>query len=386
MHLRRFLSVFVLATVIPLQAAGQDSPGFVRRVIDRLGKSSAALDPAAVYQPAPRWTFALTGDLRQAVTSQTRSFMTLYFDLDEAGNLIIDDTPIVFNSSLRGGLEKAVGLQVGYGSLNLALSKSFHGSKDDRTFSFDYQGAGLGLSVQYFKLSDLVDYNLIMGEEGDANYVTYDGTTAEPVRMRSFIVDAFYAFNRRTFAYSAAYKGYIQQRRSAGSWMIGSKLILSDYSLDPSELISLWSGGQARQSSAQVSFGGGYSFNFVPLHRQPSGDREKGLRNLTVNLTAIPMVTLFNQFTSTSYEYVGDDEFVTGGKDVINGKPMVNYVARVGVGYTHDLYTVNLSGSGDSYAYRGTSSIVYQGVANDEVETSGKFFRWSLALRLCKRF
>lgn len=31
-----------------------------------------------------------------------------------------------------------------------------------------------------------------------------------------------------------------------------------------------------------AGFGGGYSFNLVPYHRQPTGDRDKGLRNLTI--------------------------------------------------------------------------------------------------------
>ena len=203
--------------------------------------------------------------------------------------------------------------------------------------------------------------------------------------MRAFIVDAFYAYNQRTFAYSAAYKGNVLQRRSAGSWVFGGKLILSDFTIDPDEVIAAWSGGQARQSSAQVSFGGGYSLNLVALHRQPYGDKEKGLRNLTFNVTGIPMVTLFNQFAVTSYE-AKDSGFVPSGKDVMNGKLLLNYMARFGVGYTHDLYTFNLSASSDNFAYRGTSSIVYQGVSNDEVDTSGKFFRWNVSLRLCKHF
>lgn len=31
-----------------------------------------------------------------------------------------------------------------------------------------------------------------------------------------------------------------------------------------------------------AGFCGGYSFNLVPYHRQPTGDRDKGLRNLTI--------------------------------------------------------------------------------------------------------
>ena len=49
--------------------------------------------------------------------------------------------------------------------------------------------------------------------------------------------------------------------------------------------------------------GGGYSVNFVPWHRDPVGPRDEGLRNLTVNLTAMPVITLFNHLKTTSYVY-----------------------------------------------------------------------------------
>jgi len=384
---RHLFSAIAFVAFLSLHASAQDNPGSFRRVIDRFSQPSAVLDPAAVYQPAARWSFALTGDLRQAGTSQDRNFETEVFDMDEYGNIDIIDIPVVINSSLNGSVDKAVGFQVGYGKLNLALSKRFRGEGSDSSFSFDYLSAGAGVSVQYLKLAHEVAYDLIFGDESFPLYTMYSGVTEKPGELRAFIVDAFYAFNRRTFAYSAAYKGNVLQRRSAGSWMFGSKLILSDFSIDPWEIIAVWSGGQAKQSSAQVSFGGGYSLNLVPLHRQPYGDREKGLRNLTINITGIPMVTLFNQFTVTGYEFSDvKEDYVPSGKSVMNGKLLLNYVARLGIGYTHDLYTFNLSASNDSFAYRGTSSIVYQGVSNDKVDTSGKFFRWSVALRLCKHF
>ncbi len=383
---RRLFSVIAFVAVFSLQASAQDNPGLFRRVFAMIGRPSAELDPAAVYQPAARWSFALTGDLRQAGTSQDRNFETLSFNMDDYGNVETVSIPVVINSRLNGSVDKAVGFQAGYGKLSLALSKKFRGEGSNSSFSFDYLSAGAGISVQYIKLSHEVAYDLILGDENSPIYTTSSDVTEKPGQMRAFIVDAFYAFNRRSFAYSAAYKGNVQQRRSAGSWMFGTKLILSDYSLYPGEVIAMWSGGQARQSSTQVSFGGGYSYNIVPLHRQPYGDREKGLRNLTINLTAIPMVTIFNQFTSTTYDFVDEDDYVEAGKSVMNGKLLLNYVTRIGIGYTHNLYSFNLSASNDSFAYKGLSSIVYQGVSNDAVETSGKFFRWTVALRLCKRF
>jgi hypothetical protein len=135
-----------------------------------------------------------------------------------------------------------------------------------------------------------------------------------------------------------------------------------------------------------VSFGGGYSYNLVPFHRQPSGERDKGLRNLTINLTLLPMVTLFNQFTATAYNDLADGVYTRVDKVVRNGKLQVNYVARIGIGYTYNLFSINLSASNNDYSYRGISSITYGGYVSENVKTEGNYFRWTTSLRLGMRF
>jgi hypothetical protein len=279
-----------------------------------------------------------------------------------------------------------MGIQAGYGNLSLALSKKIQGKGKDDFFSFDYLSAGFAVQMQYFNLTQPVTYNYTIGEEGHWAYSEQLGTTENPGNLRTFIVDAFYAFNRRTFAYSAAYKGNLFQRRSAGSWLFGSKLILIDYGIDPSEPIAGWAGQQSRQTSAQVSFGGGYSYNLVPLHRQPTGDRDKGLRNLTVNATFLPMVTLFNQFTSRAFQPDENGTYTEFHKSVMNGKLLINYVARAGISWSYDLFTANLSASMDSFSYKGKSQMSVDGMIADNVSTSGRFARYTVALRLGLRF
>jgi hypothetical protein len=306
-----------------------------------------------------------------------------YFD---GYQVLSEAVPAHISSRLQGNMDKALGIQAGYGSLGLSFSRQVKGEGNDESFSFDYLSAGYAIQVQYYNLTQPVSYRFVKGEEGHWAYMEQAGTTENPGQLRSFIVDAFYAFNRRTFAYSAAYKGNLFQRRSAGSWLFGSKLILGDFGVDPAEEIVIWAGQQARQTSTQISFGGGYSYNLVPLHRQPKGDRDKGLRNLTINATLLPMVTIFNQFTSSAYQPDDDGVFAESHKSVMNGNLLVNYVARVGMGYTYDLFTANLSASYDSFAYKGRSEMPYEGLIGDDVATSGKFQRWTVALRLGLRF
>ncbi len=373
-----------LSFLFPAHAQGQK--GFIQRTLDRVLTPSRSLDPNVIYVPAPRWTLALTGDLRQASFTQTQDFFLPSAKLSPSGEMIIEEIPVHLSANLRGKIDKGIGIQAGYGDLCLSLSKNFGGEGTDRVFSVDFQSAGYALQAQYFSYANPVNYHQIFGEEGHWAHRDEDGMTEKPGQLRSFLVDAFYAFNRRSFAYSAAYRGNLFQKRSAGSWMFGSKVILGEYCIDPEEEIAHWVNGQARQTTAQVSLGGGYSYNLVPFHRQPYAEKDKGLRNLTINLTFLPMVTFFNQFTSTAYNDLENGVYTRVDKDVRNGRLQVNYVARIGIGYTYNLFSVNLSASNNDYTYRGISAINYGGFMSDAVETKGSFFRWTTTLRLGMRF
>lgn len=383
MTLNRTLLTIAAAALFFVPARAQES-GF-RAFIDRIAGPSPELDPEAIYQPKPRFHFALTGDIRQANMDEEKLFKVGVGHFD-GYNVTFEEIPARISSSMSSDLDKAVGFQAGYGNLSLALSKKIKGQGKDDYFSFDFLSAGFAVQVQYFNLLQPVTYRYTVGEEGHWAYSDQEGTTENPGNLRTFIIDAFYAFNRRSFAYSAAYKGNLFQRHSAGSWMFGSKLILGDYGIDPAEPIAEWAGKQSLQTSAQVAFGGGYSFNLVPYHRQPTGNRDKGLRNLTINATFLPMVTLFNQFTSKAFHLGEDGKYAEFHKSVMNGKLLVNYVARVGIGWSYDLFTANLSASMDSFYYKGNSEMSVEGLIADKVATSGRFARYTVALRLGKRF
>ena len=383
MRLNRILLTLAAAATLLVPARAQER-GF-RAFIDRIAGPSPELDPEAIYQPQPRFHFALTGDVRKATMDEEKRF-TVGVGHFDGYNYVQDEVPARIASSMSSDTDWAVGFQAGYGNLGLSLSKKIKGQGKDDYFSFDYIAAGFGVQVQYFNLLQPVTYRNTVAEEGHWAYLDQEGTTENPGNLRTFIVDAFYAFNRRTFAYSAAYKGNLFQRRSAGSWMFGSKLILGDFGIDPAEPIAHWAGQQSLQTSAQVAFGGGYSFNLVPNHRQPTGDRDKGLRNVTINATFLPMVTLFNQFTTKAFQLGEDDRYHEFHKSVMNGKLLVNYVARVGIGWSYDLFTANLSASMDSFSYKGNSEMSVDGLISENVATSGRVARYTVALRLGMRF
>ena len=389
LNLRKTLTLFVLLPVCCFPAYSQRSDSFWRKMVNLISAPSMELDTSAVYQPAARWSVAVSGELHQAGTSMENMLDYVYTNDEDAdgGSELLDASSSI---RLMGGVDKVIGLQVGYGNLSLGWNHIVGGDRasTNTSFSFDYLAPGYALQLQYFDFRRPIDYEMKIGLGHDWGYMEDSGKTEKPGRMTTFIADAFYAFNRRTFAYSAVYKGNVVQRRSAGTWLFGVKYLQGLVEYDPDDFLSdLWF-GMYRQDTRQVSFGGGFSYNLVPFHRQPGADG-KGLRNLTINLTAIPMVTLFNQFSSTMRrESEEGNPFLA--KNVINGKLHVNYVFKAGAIYSWDRFFIGVSGSYDSYQYKGSTHIPEyfsdESADFDKIYSSGRFSRWSASLKLCVKF
>ena len=389
LDLRKTLTLLVLLPVFCIPAHSQRPDSFWSKIVDMISAPSVELDPSAVYQPAARWTVAVSGELHQAGITQenTLDYISLYEDDSSGGSELLQ---AYASTKLLGGVDKVIGLQVGYGNLSLGWNHRVGGDRasTNTSFSFDYLSPGYALQLQYFDFRRPVDYEMRIALGGGWDDIEDSGKTEKPGRMTTFIADAFYAFNRRSFAYSAVYKGNVIQRRSAGTWMFGIKYLQGLFEYDPDGLISDLLFGMVRQDTRQISYGGGFSYNLVPFHRQPGPDG-KGLRNLTFNVTAIPMVTLFNQFSSTMRNpFLEENPVLT--KNVINGKLHVNYVFKAGAIYSQDRFHIGVSGSYDSYNYKGSTRIHEEFsdelIEFDKVYSSGRFSRWSASLRLCVKF
>ncbi len=374
----------ILGLVFPCNA--QEKTTLFDKVLGLISAPSRELDPMAVYQRAPSWTVSISSELRHAGIDQKNDFNLKYID-----SYGIPQTYLIgsMDSWLYGGYDKSIGIQAGYGNLSLGWNQKLFGDKEfkNSNLSFDFTSSGYAFQFQYMDFTHPMGYELSLGVPDTDDYSDTSGETDNPARLRAFIADVSYSFNRRSFAYSAVYKGDKVQRRSAGSFMFGSKVINGLVEIAPEELISAMSAGVSRYTTTQVSFGGGYSYNFVALHRQPDESTGKGLRNLTFNLTAIPMVTLFNRFSSTTYE-VDDNvgEFVKGPTTSMNGNLLINYVTRAGMIYSRENKYFSLYGSYDSFSFKGKMSIPYKDQYINDCKITGRFARWSVGLRFGVKF
>ncbi|MBR7005070.1 MAG: DUF4421 family protein [Bacteroidales bacterium] len=374
----------IIGLVFPCNA--QEKTTLFDKVLGLISAPSRELDPTAVYQRAPSWTVSISSELRHAGINQKNDFNLKYID-----SYGIPQTYLIgsMDSWLYGGYDKSVGIQVGYGNLSLGWNQKLFGDKEfkNSNLSFDFTSSGYAFQFQYMDFTHPMGYELSIGVPDTDDYSDTSGETENPARLRAFIADVSYSFNRRSFAYSAVYKGDKVQRRSAGSFMFGSKVINGLVESSPEDLISAMSAGVSRYTTTQVSFGGGYSYNFVAFHRQPDESTGKGLRNLTFNLTAIPMVTLFNKFSSTTYE-VDDNigEFVKGSTTSMNGNLLINYVTRAGMIYSKENKYFSLYGSYDSFSFKGKMSIPYKDQYINDCKITGRFARWSVGLRFGVKF
>ena len=199
-------------------------------------------------------------------------------------------------------------------------------------------GKSWGAKFNYSKISNPFISSMTIGQESDDDYFHDEIITEEAAILKNFTADGYYVFNNMRFAYPAAYKIGLIQRHTAGSWMLtarymqGSLYNSPEASWDTYNMLDCF-------STLQASIGGGYSVNFVPWHKDPTGPRDEGLRNLTINLTAMPVITLVNYLKTTSYEYDIDDE--SGGLNKTGEKvskiwcyPMPNYIGSAAISLT----------------------------------------------------
>ena len=164
--------------------------------------------------------------------------------------------------------------------------------------------------------------------------------------MVNVIVDGYYAFNRKKFSYTAAFDGKTLQRKSTGSWIVGAKYMQGGFTVNPKDNIILSvSQGIGKYSTYQFSLGGGYSFNWVLFHRDPETSRDLArLSNLTINLTAMPMLTVFNRTETARYKqtesFVYTDENAV--KVAMMGNIQPNFIARAALNWTAGHFFLNL--------------------------------------------
>ena len=369
------ISLFCVAA----SAAAQDMSAVWEQTKEILKESSAQqknLDPLYTLQPELKWTASLGG-------TSIRMGADLHSDIQ--ATLVVGEgepqmTNVTLETELKKRLYKKVVLGISYGDLglNLGFEVGNVGPRQNTYVDFGTVGSYYGARMQYYKTYEYVEGTLDFELE-DIPSIKLNSET--PSRVRDFTIDGFYAFNRRKFVYTASYGGRIVQRQSVGSWMVAAKYFRGDFFLNDKTLVQGLE-GLNRYITRQTHVGAGYSYNWVALHKDPK-DRHtwKGLQNLTVNLTAVPMVSLINHI------YTERGSGRTKVRTRHAGHMAFSPTVRTGVCYAWDRYYVSLQAEYNRFGFHGADTDI-QGEDGQPctVSTRGVFYDLTGKVQMNVRF
>jgi hypothetical protein len=377
--MKRFVVFVLLMTALSVQAQKNN----VWRKINDALTIVKNIDTLYIYHPEQSLTVGMFTTLQQAG-----------FDVKVKFKINLDEDNVLSGVSkytLKERLCTKLGFEVGYGKLCFGYGFSV-GPKSafkKRAFAFNLLGKAWGVHFSYFNINNPFLSSLEIGSEGESEYLKDDIYASEPAMLRYFAIDGYYVFNNKRFAYPVAYKAGLVQRRTAGSWMVTARYMQGDLrnspqaSYDSYNLLDCF-------STMQASLGGGYSVNVVCWHKDPKGTLDKGLRNLTLNLTALPVITFFNYLKTTAYEF--DEEGNNIGQNVskIYCYPMPNFIGSASLSMTLDRFFISTQFVYNWFYFRSTDAYnasklqIPDGV--DDIVFRGSFHDWTLKVLFVYKF
>lgn len=303
---------------------------------------NAKLDSNYIYQTPRLWTIGPHVDM-------IHTGMSLNSDIADISDK--EEIRATLTNTLRSRLYTKVGASISFGSIRLSYGVEVGRKSAERG---KYTSLGIsarqgGIQLTYYDVSEYVDGVLKIDLEGEP--VTINYTSDAPGRMKDLMISGMYIFNSTRFDYGAVYSGRVLQRRSAGSFMASARYMRGDITFDIDDIVTrVLLNENGRYVFNQYSVGGGYSYNWVPYHRD--GDaRGRGVRNVAVNLTLMPQLTFVNYIDMFSYS---DDD--PGRRTRVKGRLGLNYIGRAGVSFSWNRFILCSSVSYNRFMFRGAGS------------------------------
>lgn len=348
-----------------------------RLFVDWLTEGSD-VDSTYIYQRPARFQVSLDGSLQHVSVDLRSDFAMTCYERDDDGNITATaEVPSVVTSKLSENINGGMGMGFAFGKLGLGFGLITWPANAATTTAANigYQGHKWGIGLKYYGISQHVANTLTVGSDTSQWYSYREFLSDNPCTVRRLAVDAYWSISRSRFAYTAAYKCDMVQRRSAGSMLICAGMVFSGLEHEQGDVmfsLSRFNG----YTSFQSSVGAGYSHNFVLKHRDPVGPASKGLFNLTLNLTIMPMIIYANNINAT---------LVDGGDKVrITGEPAPNINGSAALGcsvgrwffglqYRHNMAYFNTAEPMNA------SELGLEGGDVDNVSVSGLMQDWRLS-------
>lgn len=381
-------ALFLLLLTCSIQGFAQDRKPWILRALNAVKTyidSSAVkgIDQRYIEVPKKPWAVVLkynTNDMDLRATS------TLSKEhLAQKGI----DGEFTWESTFKPRSEISLGAWVGYRGYGFGYSYSLQRSAG-RNLTFGATGAnyGLNLRIRRFKTHEIGAHYWGYDEDGHFDENEANAETWDDIMVRSAIFDGFYMFNGKHFSYAAAYDQSVNQIRSAGSLMLGVMWFQTsiDYAAPTNGLLIQMLGDVGRVKIHEGSIGVGYAYNWVPM------------KNLLFNVTAMPMLSLYNRtkvyFYDCNYDiFLEEGEVSPTGKKVVPdddswqeditltergshtsyGKVALNFDARASITYQFDRFFLNVSGQLNHFRHN---------VDNNQLRLTDWYVNASLGVRL----
>lgn len=331
--MERIRKLYILVLLLSVVSVRAQELNFWQKV-NRLLTTVNNIDTTYIYQPKQGFTLGAFTTIQKAGFDMTAKY-TIYGKDGEAMHGVSIYT-------VKEQLSTKPGIELGYGKLIVGFGLEVGPRKayKKRALGLNVLGKAWGLHLNYYKITNPFKSSLTIGEEGDEDYFHEEIMATESATLRSFSVDGYYVFNHKKFAYPAVYKAGLVQRRTTGSWMLTASFMRGSLHNSPRAALSSFNLLDCF-TTMQISLGGGYSANFVCWHKEPVALRDKGLRNATINLTVLPVLTAFNYLKVLAYDY--DEAGNCTGQTTTKafGYPMPNFIGSAAFGMTLDRFFIS---------------------------------------------
>ena len=358
--MRRLLTTLMLCSLCTTLSAQGGIGTFVRKLgtlIDSM--SVSGLDRRYIDSPEKPWQVIVRAKSHQSIVKmQTSGSID---GIDYAASPLLQTKPSQY-----------LGLWVGYRGYGLGYTFNV-GSDQGAHLTFGATGGAYGVNVRIHRFHNRHPYfNLNSDIIPEAEKESWEKVELqEPIKVYSFIADAYYLLNGKRFSHAAAYDQSVIQKRSAGSLMVGAMYYYGRTSYANhvnGDLIYLMH-GLGRVKLWQGSLGVGYAYNWVPA----SG--------LLVNAMVMPMLTVVNRikcygYTTNVEELMGHPNFLDSdisdeewdkwwynglrispaGEESYNSGMTLNFDARLSLTYNFGRYFINAYGQFNTFRYRLDSS------------------------------
>lgn len=327
----------------------------IKWVMNQMIKPNTDRDTNFLWIAPPELKLQVSNSFKRTGMKINWEFKDNYDQILEDGSVRTIAVPGKVQSRMLGGLTKNIGLSASYNKFGFSMSFELNKKRKwhNKKFSLNYKSGAWSITYSHYNIKDDMKYRITIGDDPSQPYY-YDNLYISDLdwSLKYSVVDVFYNLNKRHFAQDAAFGRKTLQRKSAGSAILAARYMQATISFHPDEYLARSLGNIDSYTSYQVAIGAGYSYNLVFWHRNPqhatyrffNSNARRGLRNITLSMTAIPLFTTYNQ--------IHLEQQSAGVVKNVKSTPKINWTGSVSFGINVDRFSFGTRVTYDSSLFK----------------------------------